>query len=96
LVFLLPSRASAEDPRARRPNPAIGEVQVWEVTNKSGGWFHPVHIHLVDFTMLTGNGKPVFSYELGPKDVMCGRLPPPRAAAAGARHGLFAPVPSGS
>jgi spore coat protein A, manganese oxidase len=51
-------------------NPAVGEVQVWEVTNKSGGWFHPVHIHLVDFKMLTRNGKPVFPYEQGPKDVM--------------------------
>ncbi len=50
-------------------NPASGDVQVWEITNKSGGWFHPVHIHLVDFKMLTRNGKPVFSYEQGPKDV---------------------------
>jgi FtsP/CotA-like multicopper oxidase with cupredoxin domain len=50
-------------------NPASGDVQIWEITNKSGGWFHPVHIHLVDFKMLTRNGKPVFSYEQGPKDV---------------------------
>ena len=28
-----------------------------------------MHIHLVDFKMLTRNGKPVFSYEQGPKDV---------------------------
>jgi spore coat protein A len=50
-------------------NPAAGDVQIWEITNKSGGWFHPVHIHLVDFKMLTRNGKPVFNYEQGPKDV---------------------------
>jgi spore coat protein A, manganese oxidase len=50
-------------------NPASGDVQIWEITNKSGGWFHPVHIHLVDFKMLTRNGKPVYNYELGPKDV---------------------------
>ena len=50
-------------------NPASGDVQIWEITNKSGGWFHPVHIHLVDFKMLTRNGKPVFNYEQGPKDV---------------------------
>jgi spore coat protein A, manganese oxidase len=50
-------------------NPASGDVQIWEITNKSGGWFHPVHIHLVDFRMLTRNGKPVFNYEQGPKDV---------------------------
>ena len=50
-------------------NPASGDVQIWEITNKSGGWFHPVHIHLVDFKMLTRNGRPVFNYEQGPKDV---------------------------
>ena len=50
-------------------NPNSGDVQIWEITNKSGGWFHPVHIHLVDFKMLTRNGKPVFNYEQGPKDV---------------------------
>src|SRR4051794_37411139 len=50
-------------------NPASGDVQIWEITNKSGGWFHPVHIHLVDFKMLTRNGKPVYNYEQGPKDV---------------------------
>src|SRR4051794_17776480 len=50
-------------------NPASGGVQIWEITNSSGGWFHPVHIHLVDFKMLPRNGKPVFNYEQGPKDV---------------------------
>jgi FtsP/CotA-like multicopper oxidase with cupredoxin domain len=48
---------------------ALGGVQVWEMTNKSGGWFHPVHIHLVDFKILSRNGKAPFNYELGPKDV---------------------------
>ena len=48
-------------------NPASDDVQIWEITNKSGGWFHPVHIHLVDFKMLTRNGKPVFNYEQGPR-----------------------------
>ena len=51
-------------------NPALGEVQIWEIKNTSGGWFHPVHIHLVDFKMLTRNGQPVFNYEQGPKDVV--------------------------
>jgi spore coat protein A, manganese oxidase len=51
-------------------NPASGDVQVWEITNKSGGWFHPVHIHLVDFKILSRNGRPAFSYEQGPKDVV--------------------------
>jgi FtsP/CotA-like multicopper oxidase with cupredoxin domain len=50
-------------------NPQPDEVQIWEITNKSGGWFHPTHIHLVDFKILSRNGKPPFNYELGPKDV---------------------------
>jgi FtsP/CotA-like multicopper oxidase with cupredoxin domain len=50
-------------------NPQPDEVQIWEITNKSGGWFHPTHIHLVDFKILSRNGKPPYNYELGPKDV---------------------------
>jgi FtsP/CotA-like multicopper oxidase with cupredoxin domain len=45
------------------------EVQIWEITNSSGGWFHPTHIHLVDFKILSRNGRPAFNYEQGPKDV---------------------------
>ena len=48
----------------------LGETQIWEIQNNSGGWFHPVHIHLVDFKILDRNGKPPFDYELGPKDVV--------------------------
>ena len=51
-------------------NPNSGDVQIWEITNKSGGWFHPVHIHLVDFKILSRNGAPAYSYEQGPKDVV--------------------------
>jgi FtsP/CotA-like multicopper oxidase with cupredoxin domain len=45
-------------------------IEVWEFENKSGGWFHPVHVHLVDFKILsrTKNGR-VQPYEQGPKDV---------------------------
>jgi spore coat protein A len=51
-------------------NPDLNEVQVWEIENRSGGWFHPVHIHLVDFRVLSRNGRSPFDYELGPKDVV--------------------------
>ena len=51
-------------------NPAENDVEIWEIENKSGGWFHPVHIHLVDFQILTRDGKPPFDYEKGPKDVV--------------------------
>lgn len=51
-------------------NPKLNEVQVWEISNPSGGWFHPVHIHLIDFKILDRNGKPPHPYERGPKDVV--------------------------
>jgi FtsP/CotA-like multicopper oxidase with cupredoxin domain len=51
-------------------NPGANDVEIWEIENKSGGWFHPVHIHLVDFHILSRNGQRAHSYEEGPKDVM--------------------------
>jgi len=50
--------------------PALNDVEVWELKNGSGGWFHPIHIHLVDFKVLDRNGAPPFDYERGPKDVV--------------------------
>jgi len=50
-------------------NPDVGDVEVWEIENRSGGWFHPLHIHLVDFQILDRDGQPPFAYERGPKDV---------------------------
>ena len=51
-------------------NPQPGDVEVWEVENKSGGWFHPTHIHFVDFRVLSRNGRPPRPEENGPKDVV--------------------------
>jgi FtsP/CotA-like multicopper oxidase with cupredoxin domain len=51
-------------------DPALNSVEIWEVENSSGGWFHPLHIHLVDFQILSRNGRAPFPYELGPKDVV--------------------------
>jgi len=51
-------------------NPALDSVEVWEFVNPSGGWFHPLHIHLVDFRVLSRNGRPPKRHELGPKDVV--------------------------
>ncbi|MDQ1634145.1 MAG: hypothetical protein QOJ32_954 [Frankiaceae bacterium] len=45
-------------------------TEIWEIENRSGGWFHPVHIHLVDFKILSRNGAPPFAWEKGPKDVV--------------------------
>ncbi|MDQ1647396.1 MAG: hypothetical protein QOJ50_3580 [Cryptosporangiaceae bacterium] len=51
-------------------DPGLGDTEIWEFANTSGGWFHPVHIHLVDFQVLDRNGTPPFPYERGPKDVV--------------------------
>ena len=51
-------------------DPGLGDVEIWEIENKSGGWFHPLHIHLIDFKVLTRNGVAPFDWERGPKDVV--------------------------
>ncbi|EAA27114.3 bilirubin oxidase precursor [Neurospora crassa] len=53
--------------------PKRGTVEVWELENSSGGWTHPIHIHLVDFRVKKRvNGKrSVLPYEAqGLKDVV--------------------------
>ncbi|RDW64720.1 cupredoxin [Coleophoma cylindrospora] len=53
--------------------PAQGRVQRWRLTNKSGGWSHPIHIHLVDFQVVkrTGGRAAVQPYEAAAlKDVV--------------------------
>jgi spore coat protein A, manganese oxidase len=50
--------------------PLTGTAEIWELSNPHGGWFHPVHIHLIDFRVLDRNGRPPFPYERGPKDVV--------------------------
>ncbi len=51
-------------------NPGFEDVEIWELSNPHGGWFHPVHIHLVDFKVLDRNGQPPLPHERGPKDVV--------------------------
>ncbi len=50
--------------------PKVGTVELWTLENKSGGWFHPVHIHLVDFHVVRRNGKTPPAWEQGWKDVV--------------------------
>ena len=60
------------DPNRVDANPQPNTVEIWEFENKSGGWSHPIHVHLVDFKILsrTGGANPgVKPYEKGPKDV---------------------------
>jgi len=51
-------------------NPQPFDIEQWTIINESGGWFHPVHIHLIDAKIIarnTNGGKP-FAWEAGPKD----------------------------
>jgi spore coat protein A len=51
-------------------DPELNSVEVWEFQNPSGGWFHPIHVHRIDFKVLSRNGRPPFPWEKGPKDVV--------------------------
>jgi FtsP/CotA-like multicopper oxidase with cupredoxin domain len=50
--------------------PKQGSTEIWEFVNKSGGWLHPIHVHLVQYKVLDRNGRPPRPYENGPKDVV--------------------------
>ncbi len=52
--------------------PRPDDYEIWRIENKSGGWFHPLHIHLVDFQILSrkGGSNRVEAWEKGPKDVV--------------------------
>ncbi|MGY1642721.1 multicopper oxidase domain-containing protein [Geodermatophilus sp. SYSU D00703] len=53
---------------------ARDSIEIWDVENSSGGWFHPLHVHLVDFRVLSrtvsGVTQPPRPEERGPKDVV--------------------------
>jgi len=51
-------------------NPKLNDVEIWTFITNSSGWFHPVHIHMVDFQILSRNGQPPMAHEKGPKDVV--------------------------
>ncbi|MCW2492577.1 MAG: Bilirubin oxidase [Frankiales bacterium] len=50
--------------------PKQGSTEIWEFVNKSGGWRHPVHVHLVQYLILDRNGAPPRPFERGPKDTV--------------------------
>ncbi|GAB4425277.1 MAG: multicopper oxidase family protein [Chloroflexi bacterium OHK40] len=56
--------------------PRLGTKEIWRFTNKSGGWWHPVHVHLVNFQLLDrsdpngSNKRKPHRWELGRKDTV--------------------------
>jgi FtsP/CotA-like multicopper oxidase with cupredoxin domain len=51
-------------------DPGLDDIEIWEFVNASGGWWHPVHVHMVDFRVLDRNGAAPFPWERGGKDVV--------------------------
>jgi FtsP/CotA-like multicopper oxidase with cupredoxin domain len=45
-------------------------VETWIFQSSSGGWMHPIHIHLEQFQILSRNGAPPPITEVGRKDVL--------------------------
>ena len=51
--------------------PTRDDVEIWELRNPSGGWHHPIHVHLIDFKILSRNGQAGrMPHEQGAKDVV--------------------------
>ena len=49
-----------EEPRAESKR---GQPEIWKLVNKSGGWWHPIHIHSELFRILRRRGKTPPLYE---------------------------------
>jgi FtsP/CotA-like multicopper oxidase with cupredoxin domain len=39
-------------------NPQPYDIEIWDLVNESGGWFHPLHIHLIDAKIIGRNTTP--------------------------------------
>ena len=52
---------SPKNPAGKRPlaQQKLGSFDVWEFRNGSGGWVHPMHLHLEEHRVLMRNGKAV-------------------------------------
>ena len=53
-------------------NPGFGDIEIWTFITNGRDWFHPVHVHLVDFQVLERNRQPPLPYERGWKDIVYG------------------------
>lgn len=53
--FFDPNR---DDATVKQPN-----IELWRLKNGGGGWWHPIHIHLIKWQLLTRNGRPPVGVE---------------------------------
>jgi FtsP/CotA-like multicopper oxidase with cupredoxin domain len=50
--------------------PKLNTVEIWRFVNGGGGWWHPIHVHLVEFLPLSRTGRGLQPYERGLKDTL--------------------------
>ena len=50
--------------------PRLGVPEIWTLKNGGGGWFHPIHIHLESFRILSRNGSPPGPHEPARRDTI--------------------------
>lgn len=58
------------DPERVIAQPRLDDVEIWTLRNKSGGWWHPVHIHLTLSQILSRNGRPPAPWDAGMRDMV--------------------------
>jgi FtsP/CotA-like multicopper oxidase with cupredoxin domain len=49
--------------------PRQGTAEIWVLQNNSGGWMHPIHLHLEEHQILSRNGAAPPKFEKARKDV---------------------------
>ena len=50
--------------------PKLGTTEIWRLINNGGGWWHPIHIHLIEFLVLKRTPRPLQPFERGLKDTI--------------------------
>ena len=58
------------DPERIVAQPRIEDVEVWTLRNSSGGWWHPIHIHLTLSQILSRNGRAPDPWDAGMRDMV--------------------------
>jgi FtsP/CotA-like multicopper oxidase with cupredoxin domain len=59
----------SQDGQGNFVRPKLDSVEIWRLENSSGGWVHPIHLHMEEFQILDRNGNPPLPEEAGLKDV---------------------------
>ena len=58
------------DPERVDAAPKLNVPEIWKLQSDSGGWAHPIHVHLDDYRILSINGNPPPPEWRGRKDVL--------------------------